>query len=215
MGIAAGAAAGNLGVGLGSSAPGIAGSFQDEDDSTFSQHKTVAIAVEGPRRRGRVGVAPRQSAQVAESRQADRRYGQVAGPGDAVVDQAEPQPWRPSSRAWLPLAHAAEIASAGPERSEPAADPLDGRLVVLVRVEEPRSASEMIVFPEQHPLCPEPEHQADACLEMPAPEAGVAKRPLRTPVSELLEPRAGRGRPEGRSLAVRAISPICAAMRLG
>ena len=62
VGIAARAAAGNLGVGVCRAAAGVDGTLHHEDDPAFSQNEAIAVTVERPRRAGGIGVPPRECA---------------------------------------------------------------------------------------------------------------------------------------------------------
>ena len=92
VGVAAGPAAGDLGVGMRAATAGVAGPLEDERHSSLTEHEAVSAAVEWTRRGGRIAVPSRQRPKVAERRQADRRDGQVAGPGHADVHQTKPKP---------------------------------------------------------------------------------------------------------------------------
>ena len=157
VGVAAGPAAGDLGIGVRRPAAGVGGPLQHERHAPLAQHEPVAAAVERARRGGRVGVPPRQRPQVAERRQADRRDGQVAGPRHADVDQAEPKPVAADLERVVAAGAGGRERQRRPGEPQLALDPLDRRIAVLVRVVEPRAAREMVGLPEQHPLgarCP-------------------------------------------------------------
>ena len=126
VGVAAGAAAGDLGVGVRRPAAGVAGSLE---------HERRRLLRPGRSRRGRGRTAATRAAGSAFRRDSARRLPNVARPigetarSQAPATQTSTSPsrsqWRPISSAWLPLAQAAESASAGPAESQPAPDPLD------------------------------------------------------------------------------------------
>ena len=141
VGVAAGAAAGDLGVGAGPTAAG----RRSARSRTNAAPPSPRTKPSRPRSNGRDAAAG-----SSLRRDRARRLPKVARPigvtarSQAPARQTSTSPsrsqCRPISRAWLPLAQAAESASAGPERprSRRTRSIVDSR--VLVRVVDPRAA---------------------------------------------------------------------------
>ena len=163
IGVAAGAAAGDLGVGRAPRRRAGSARFQHEQRAAFAHDEAVAVGVERARRRLGIVVAARQGAEIAEAGQRHGRDGHVASPGQADVDPAEPEPAACQGEGIVAAGAGGGQADGRPAQGEALAGALDERLDVLLRLEELAAALQCSRFPRRSSTrrhCPAPVRRA-------------------------------------------------------
>ena len=156
----------------------MAGRFEDEERPAFTQHESVAVAIERTRRLGRLVVASAEGAEVAETGDAHGSRPAVAAAGQYDVDEAHFDPLPGDAEGDVAAGACRRDRGARPGQVQERSQSRGHAGTVGLGMANRIATGVGVAFPLLHPFRAKADNQADASLIR---QARVAERAVAAP----------------------------------